>query len=222
MCAMQVPRASTRPSVPAAGRSARRGLGAASALGSRAMAPSGDRARIASRRAAGIASVTAGPARSRNVPSPVQPGDVVPDAFRYVASRGSTVGGAGGVGAVAGKSAGGTGEAAVGEKKKLRVAYQGMPGAYSEAAALTAYPNCDPCPCEQFENAFEVRPPSPLSARDRLYPPSPRASPHLRHPLTRSIPPPLPRARPPSNGPPTARYFRSRTPSAAPSTATTT
>jgi arogenate/prephenate dehydratase len=43
-----------------------------------------------------------------------------------------------------------------GEKKKLRVAYQGMPGAYSEAAALTAYPECDPCPCEQFENAFEA------------------------------------------------------------------
>ena len=42
------------------------------------------------------------------------------------------------------------------EKKKLRVAYQGMPGAYSEAAALTAYPNCEPCPCEQFENAFEA------------------------------------------------------------------
>ena len=36
------------------------------------------------------------------------------------------------------------------------MAYQGMPGAYSEAAALTAYPTCDPCPCEQFENAFEA------------------------------------------------------------------
>ena len=151
MCAMQVPRASTRPSASATGRSARRRLGAANVLGSRAIAPSGEKARIASGRSAGIASVTAGPARSRNVPSPVQPGDVVPDAFRYVPSRGSTVGGAGGVGAVAGKSTGGTGEAAVGEKKKLRVAYQGMPGAYSEAAALTAYPNCDPCPCEQFE-----------------------------------------------------------------------
>mmetsp|Transcript_12702 Transcript_12702/g.50996 ORF Transcript_12702/g.50996 Transcript_12702/m.50996 type:complete len:390 (-) Transcript_12702:375-1544(-) len=43
-----------------------------------------------------------------------------------------------------------------GHKKKLRVAYQGMPGAYSEAAALAAYPTCDPCPCEQFENAFEA------------------------------------------------------------------
>ena len=99
---------------------------------------------------------------------PVQPGDVVPDAFRYVPSRGSAVGGAGGVGAVAGKSTGGTGEAAVGEKKKLRVAYQGMPGAYSEAAALTAYPNCDPCPCEQFENAFEVRTPLPTPYARRL------------------------------------------------------
>ena len=43
-----------------------------------------------------------------------------------------------------------------GHKKKLRVAYQGMPGAYSEAAALAAYPTCDPYPCEQFENAFEA------------------------------------------------------------------
>jgi arogenate/prephenate dehydratase len=31
-----------------------------------------------------------------------------------------------------------------------------MPGAYSEAAALTAYPTCEPCPHAQFENVFEV------------------------------------------------------------------
>ena len=192
MCAMQVPRASTRPSASATGRSARRRLGAANVLGSRAIAPSGEKARIASGRSAGIASVTAGPARSRNVPSPVQPGDVVPDAFRYVPSRGSTVGGAGGVGAVAGKSTGGTGEAAVGEKKKLRVAYQGMPGAYSEAAALTAYPNCDPCPCEQFENAFEVRPPFPRPTRDRLTR-LPHARPLHFH-IRSSDPPSLPQA----------------------------
>ena len=192
MCAMQVPRASTRPSASATGRSARRRLGAANVLGSRAIAPSGEKARIASGRSAGIASVTAGPARSRNVPSPVQPGDVVPDAFRYVPSRGSTVGGAGGVGAVAGKSTGGTGEAAVGEKKKLRVAYQGMPGAYSEAAALTAYPNCDPCPCEQFENAFEVRPPFPRPTRDRLTR-LPHARPLIFH-IRSSDPPSLPQA----------------------------
>ena len=33
---------------------------------------------------------------------------------------------------------------------------QGMPGAYSEAAALTAYPDCEPVPHEQFENAFQA------------------------------------------------------------------
>ncbi|XP_051134462.1 arogenate dehydratase 1-like [Andrographis paniculata] len=39
---------------------------------------------------------------------------------------------------------------------KLRVAYQGVPGAYSEAAAGKAYPNCDPIPCDQFEVAFQA------------------------------------------------------------------
>jgi len=34
------------------------------------------------------------------------------------------------------------------------VAYQGAPGAYSEAAALAAVPGCAPLPCEQFETAF--------------------------------------------------------------------
>ncbi|CAK9311900.1 unnamed protein product [Citrullus colocynthis] len=38
---------------------------------------------------------------------------------------------------------------------KLRVAYQGVPGAYSEAAAGKAYPNCDAIPCDQFEVAFQ-------------------------------------------------------------------
>ncbi|KAA0065877.1 arogenate dehydratase/prephenate dehydratase 6 [Cucumis melo var. makuwa] len=37
----------------------------------------------------------------------------------------------------------------------LRVAYQGVPGAYSEAAAGKAYPNCDAIPCDQFEVAFQ-------------------------------------------------------------------
>lgn len=37
---------------------------------------------------------------------------------------------------------------------RLRVAYQGLPGAYSEAAALKAYPNFEAVPCEQFETAF--------------------------------------------------------------------
>lgn len=36
----------------------------------------------------------------------------------------------------------------------IRVAYQGVPGAYSEAAANKAYPNCEAVPCDQFEDAF--------------------------------------------------------------------
>eukprot|EP00249_Psilotum_nudum_P011234 c23042_g1_i1 orf=492-1775(+) len=39
---------------------------------------------------------------------------------------------------------------------RLRVAYQGVPGAYSEAAATRAYPNCEAVPCEQFEAAFQA------------------------------------------------------------------
>eukprot|EP00249_Psilotum_nudum_P011235 c23042_g2_i1 orf=638-1942(+) len=39
---------------------------------------------------------------------------------------------------------------------RLRVAYQGVPGAYSEAAASRAYPNCEAVPCEQFEVAFQA------------------------------------------------------------------
>ncbi|CAK9156535.1 unnamed protein product [Ilex paraguariensis] len=38
---------------------------------------------------------------------------------------------------------------------QLRVAYQGVPGAYSEAAAGKAYPNCEAIPCDQFEVAFQ-------------------------------------------------------------------
>lgn len=37
----------------------------------------------------------------------------------------------------------------------LRVAYQGVPGAYSEAAAGKAYPECEAIPCDQFEVAFQ-------------------------------------------------------------------
>ncbi|KAH7426520.1 hypothetical protein KP509_10G004500 [Ceratopteris richardii] len=37
----------------------------------------------------------------------------------------------------------------------LRVAYQGVPGAYSESAASKAYPECEPIPCDQFEVAFQ-------------------------------------------------------------------
>ncbi|KAG1371608.1 Arogenate dehydratase/prephenate dehydratase 2, chloroplastic [Cocos nucifera] len=39
---------------------------------------------------------------------------------------------------------------------RLRVAYQGLPGAYSEAAAAKAYPNCEAVPCELFEIAFDA------------------------------------------------------------------
>ncbi|CAM0907424.1 unnamed protein product [Alopecurus aequalis] len=38
----------------------------------------------------------------------------------------------------------------------LKVAYQGCPGAYSEAAARKAYPSCETVPCEYFETAFQA------------------------------------------------------------------
>lgn len=38
----------------------------------------------------------------------------------------------------------------------LRVAYQGVPGAYSQLAAEKAYPGCESVPCEQFETVFEA------------------------------------------------------------------
>ncbi|CAM0145182.1 unnamed protein product [Urochloa decumbens] len=40
--------------------------------------------------------------------------------------------------------------------KGLKVAYQGCPGAYSEAAARKAYPNCETVPCEHFDTAFQA------------------------------------------------------------------
>ncbi|KZV16149.1 arogenate dehydratase/prephenate dehydratase 1, chloroplastic [Dorcoceras hygrometricum] len=43
-----------------------------------------------------------------------------------------------------------------GDGSKVRVAYQGIPGAYSEAAALKAYPKCETVPCDQFEAAFKA------------------------------------------------------------------
>jgi hypothetical protein len=80
-------------------------------------------------------------------------GDVVPEKFRCVTR---IVSAAATGEATAASGLGDGDDVDKGDKKKLRVAYQGMPGAYSEAAALTAYPTCDPCPCEQFENAFEA------------------------------------------------------------------
>ena len=37
-----------------------------------------------------------------------------------------------------------------------RVAYQGVPGAYSEMACRKACPESEPLPCEQFEVAFQA------------------------------------------------------------------
>ncbi|XP_022142247.1 arogenate dehydratase/prephenate dehydratase 1, chloroplastic isoform X2 [Momordica charantia] len=39
---------------------------------------------------------------------------------------------------------------------KVRVAYQGLPGAYSEIAAMKAYPKCETVPCDDFEAAFKA------------------------------------------------------------------
>ncbi|GFQ08843.1 arogenate dehydratase/prephenate dehydratase 2 chloroplastic, partial [Phtheirospermum japonicum] len=41
------------------------------------------------------------------------------------------------------------------EGSHLRVAYQGVRGAYSETAAEKAYPNCEVVPCEQFDTTFK-------------------------------------------------------------------
>ncbi|KAB2025920.1 hypothetical protein ES319_D06G182800v1 [Gossypium barbadense] len=38
----------------------------------------------------------------------------------------------------------------------LRVAFQGISGAYGEDASLKAYPNCETVPCDQFEAAFNA------------------------------------------------------------------
>ncbi|XP_021911323.1 arogenate dehydratase/prephenate dehydratase 2, chloroplastic-like, partial [Carica papaya] len=44
----------------------------------------------------------------------------------------------------------------ISDGSRLRVAYQGVRGAYSESAAQKAYPNCEAVPCDQFETAFEA------------------------------------------------------------------
>lgn len=48
------------------------------------------------------------------------------------------------------------GQESGGVRKPYRVAYQGVPGAYSEMAACKACPDAEPVPCEQFEVAFQV------------------------------------------------------------------
>lgn len=42
-------------------------------------------------------------------------------------------------------------------KTNLKVAHQGVPGAYSEVAARKSCPEYEPLPCTQFEIAFQVR-----------------------------------------------------------------
>ncbi|CAN6477084.1 unnamed protein product [Victoria cruziana] len=39
---------------------------------------------------------------------------------------------------------------------QVRVAYQGVPCAYSEEVALKAYPQCEAVPCDEFEAAFKA------------------------------------------------------------------
>lgn len=39
---------------------------------------------------------------------------------------------------------------------KVRISYKGVPGAYSEDAALKAYPHCETVPCDEFEDAFKA------------------------------------------------------------------
>ncbi|KAI3823866.1 hypothetical protein L1987_05311 [Smallanthus sonchifolius] len=42
------------------------------------------------------------------------------------------------------------------DRAKVRVAYQGSPGAYSETAALKAYPICKTVPCDQIESVCKA------------------------------------------------------------------
>ena len=38
---------------------------------------------------------------------------------------------------------------------KIKIAYQGRPGAYSHLACLKAFPNAEPIACETFEEVFD-------------------------------------------------------------------
>lgn len=39
---------------------------------------------------------------------------------------------------------------------KVRISFKGLPGSYSEDAALKAYPKCETVPCNDFEDAFKA------------------------------------------------------------------
>lgn len=39
---------------------------------------------------------------------------------------------------------------------KVRISFKGVPGSYSEDAALKAYPNCETVPCDEAEDAFKA------------------------------------------------------------------
>lgn len=42
------------------------------------------------------------------------------------------------------------------DDRKVRISFKGLPGSYSEDAALKAYPNCESVPCNEFEDAFKA------------------------------------------------------------------
>ncbi|KAG4981136.1 hypothetical protein AAZX31_12G182500 [Glycine max] len=46
--------------------------------------------------------------------------------------------------------------AASDDHAKVRISYKGIPGSYSEDAALKAYPNCETVSCNDFEEAFKA------------------------------------------------------------------
>lgn len=41
-------------------------------------------------------------------------------------------------------------------RSKVRISFKGLAGAYSEDAALKAYPQCETFPCEEFEDTFKA------------------------------------------------------------------
>ena len=40
------------------------------------------------------------------------------------------------------------------ENPNIKIAFQGLPGAYSDMACRLAYPNLEPLPCSTFEETF--------------------------------------------------------------------